>query len=72
MGHHQKADRLEPDLTCKSEMLLRNIGFGAMCRDTNYCAAQICASLDIVFSADAGQYESGDAPPERQSALQRQ
>ena len=60
MGHHQEADGFEAEFAGESEVLDRDVGFGAVGGDADDGHAGVAAGAHVVHGADAGDHEGGD------------
>ena len=60
VGHHQEADRLEPELAGEAEVLDRHVGLGAVGGDPDQADTDVDAGADVVLGADAGQHQRRD------------
>ena len=60
MRHHQKADRVHAERARRLDMLLRDVGLGAVCRDAHAAGAGLVGVPEVVHGADPRQKKHGD------------
>ena len=60
VAHHQEADGLQAELAREPEVLLGDVGLGAVGGDPADHAAVVLGGADVVLGADAGQHQEGD------------
>lgn len=59
--HHQESGHVHPQLARETDMLLRNIGFGAMRGDSDRHHAQIESPVQVLHRPDSGQQQGRQA-----------
>ncbi len=57
MRHHQEAANLHAELARETDVLLRNIGLGAMRRDAHHLGAEVARSFEVITRADSRQQQ---------------
>ena len=65
VGHHQEADGLEAEVARDREMLLGDVGLGAMGRDADDRHAEVDGGADVIDGPEPGEHQRGDARPPR-------
>ena len=60
MRHHEEADRVEPELGGARDVLLGDVGLGAVGRHAHRAHAAIVGELQVFNGADARQQQGGD------------
>src|SRR6185437_5444622 len=63
VGHHQEADRLQPDLPGQAEVLDGDVGLGAVGGDADHRGPQVGDGPDVVADPEAGEHQAGDLGP---------
>ena len=59
MRHHQKADRVESELARERDVLLGDVGLGAVRGDADRGDAEIFGEMQMLDRADPGQQQRG-------------
>ena len=60
MAHHEEAGHVHAEIAGDADMLLRNVGFGAVGRDANRTHTKVIGALQFLDGADAGQDQRGE------------